>query len=301
MRRCRASESSEAPARRGYDPRMTWRFLSPSLGVQVLLGAAVVALAACGGGGASSTTTTAGVATAPSALSSQASSATTAHTPASPAPSSEVLPYIGSVTDSGKGTIFREEYRLGAIKYGSEGAPPSEVLEACHRNDSTVIETSGFARGQVTLAYLHGVVPATAFVTMVRGMATVTGTEPFTAIPVLKHDGSWDCAGNSQERAGSVQLTFRPGQSTTYELWFLLLNARTNVHPTLPQHTLNEVTLSLGATVDQIGLSGTSTVQGPHAATCMGPNEPLPDHLLLPYGHLPFAAHGPVVDRKSVV
>jgi hypothetical protein len=276
---------------------MTWRLLSPSLGVRVLLGGAVVALAACGGaGGASSSTTTAGLATAPSAPSSQASSATTTHThPASPTPGSEVLPYIGSFTDSGKGTIFREEYRLGAIKYGSEGAPPSEVLEACNRNDSTVIETSGFARGQVTLAYLHGVVPATAFVTMVRGMDTVAGPETFTAIPVLNHDGSWDCAGNSQERAGSVQLTFRPGQSTTYELWFLLLNARTNVHPTLPQHTINEVTLSLSTTVDQIGLSGTSTVQGPHAATCMGPNEPLPDHLLLPYGHLPFAAHGPVV------
>jgi hypothetical protein len=255
--------------------------------------AAVLLASGCGGGQASTSVSVPQSATTDQATTSAASTAATPR----PAAGDHLAP-VATITRSAKGTAFAESISLGPIRYGEEGAPPAEVLDACGENDTATVATSAFVEGAVTVRYTRGILPATGYFQLGRGENTLDNivgnlepgeNEPTESLLVINHDGAWDCHGDEE---GRVQLTFQPGQSATYELWILMIGARTNEHPTLTQGSLDVLGLDYLLHSEALGAAPTTTVTGPRAATCRNPEEEhSTSYGILPFARLPHTAH----------
>jgi len=264
-------------------------YTGSALGLSVA--AAVLLASGCGGGQASTSVSVSQPATTDQATTSAGSTATAPR----PAAGDHLAP-VATITRSAKGTAFAESISLGPIRYGEEGAPPAEVLDACGENDTATIATSAFVEGAVTVSYTRGILPATGYFQLghdqpvfqnIVGNLEPGENEPTESLLVINHDGAWDCQGDAE---GRVQLNFQPGQSTTYELWILMIGARTNEHPTLTQGSLDVLGLAPLLHSEALGTTPTTTVTGPRAATCRNPEEHSTSYGILPFARLPHTA-----------
>jgi hypothetical protein len=190
------------------------------------------------------------------------------------------LSEVGTITQLDKETSFQSDLKLGPLRYGTANAPPPVVAAACNAGTASTLATSAYIRGQITLSYTKGTVPTGAAIDpndVVRGIGDI-GLQALLALEV---DGQWVC------NPASFSWTFQPGQTATYDAWFILLDARSNAQPTVPQSGLNGFVFNIVPSLDQIGFDGARVVtSGPDAAVCtsLGGDS----DALLPFAELPF-------------
>jgi hypothetical protein len=140
------------------------------------------------------------------------------------------LKSVGTITASvAPATVFRDHFLLGPLLYSDKGTPPEAVLNACGINDPSLIARSVFARGQVTIKYEEGSLPTPLginFSEVVRG--SINGRV------ALRIDGNWQC-GNEP----AVSLEFEPGESKSFPLWVIAIEAVSNAQPRVPKEALD--------------------------------------------------------------
>ncbi|MHB8492796.1 MAG: hypothetical protein ACYDA6_11375, partial [Solirubrobacteraceae bacterium] len=129
---------------------------------------------------------------------------------------------VGTITGSPeKGTTFTDHYRVGPLLYSNEGSPPEEVLAACNITNSTVIASSVFARGQVTIAYQEGTLPTEVVVGSLASVQEVNNRD-LGDVVAFSAGGKWSC------NSTSFVLHFQPGESQTFPIWIIAAGVLSN-------------------------------------------------------------------------
>jgi len=168
--------------------------------------------------------------------------------------------FVGTITGSdGQGTTLVDRYSLGPLIYGSEGAPPEVVLNACRINEPGAIASSVFARGQVTTIYQEGSLPLAIPLNSWEELAQ--GGDYFL-IAAFRLDGEWRC--NSETELGA-SMELEPGESLSVPIWVVGVRVLTNAQPELPASVTNAWYFKFIASVN--GYSRLS-ITGPGAAQC---------------------------------
>ena len=191
----------------------------------------------------------------------QPSSSSSVQTTASP-PSTEEpggpLSYVGTITGSGNGTTVSNRYSLGPPLYSKEGTPPEEALRACLVSGQAAIDSSVFARGQLTLTYEKGSLP----LKITAGAEYVRSEGSLAALTALQIEGHWHC---TAEELDNISLELQPGERQTFPFWIVFEGVLNNAHPRLPGTAFTGVYFGFMG-----GLYGKMEVQGPGRGKCPG-------------------------------
>lgn len=196
---------------------------------------------------------------------------------------SDGLEEVGTVVTEGDGTTFTVGVSVRPITYGTDGAPPQEVLDACSPGyvlSSTTLAASAYVNGEYEMSYDQGRLPTSAGL---GGHLTQYESFYVTALVAMKDpDGQWHCG-------SGPSFTFDPGESTTSEFWAILLNVLNNANPEFSPDDLSTLQFDLLLTGSQIPAPRrrTETISGPKAAICNTSDEIA---ILFPYAELPFTA-----------
>jgi hypothetical protein len=203
-----------------------------------------------------------------------ASTATEAPPPTTAASSASVTPpspmtVVGYRTLSTTDTKLSVEYRLGPVSYGAAGGPPAEVLDACSERMGSEypVENDAFASGDMALDYTEGTLPLRVGL---NEMALGALSNDIGSIYAVEIEGAWNC------REETAELTLQPKESLPLPFWIIILNGRSNAHPTFSPTELSNFSLEASPTLASVPDEGI-TVSGPHAECVNGKN------VLFPY------------------
>ena len=191
---------------------------------------------------------------------------------------------MGTVTNTGPGTELSETVSLGAIGYGQAGAAPQDVLSSMtNQNDAlpSIIATSAFVHGELSLDYSLGSLPITVFFDPTEVFGNITGGVPPDAGAIMDVNGQWQDDGSD---GAGISFTMQPKQSVTYAVWIQFPDVLTNAAPTITQSQANDLTFTLNPTIETGGSGSADTVSGPQAADCN-----IVGHQLLPFARFPFS------------
>jgi hypothetical protein len=207
------------------------------------------------------------------------------HTANEAAPSTPSgLKPAGVLHFKGSGAELDESFALGDLTYASS-APPSQVIEECSVQTP---ENAAYAPMQVTLTYAKGAVPMDVVFNLGESITDISAESPLVAALAINREGHWGC-GVEEKRP----ITLHPGESSSYEMWLVIPNARSNASPTLPREELNTLAVHLEP-VSRAMVLESQTVSGPDAANC-GTIQ----HHLLPFATLPFKARNGLACAKG--
>src|SRR5260221_1251168 len=185
------------------------------------------------------------------------SAPTDATTEAPPEKIGGSLSYVGTITGSGEGTAFSDNYRLGPLLYSKEGTPPEAVLNACNLNNPTLIARSVCARGQLTITYQEGSLPTAIGINSWEEV--VQGK--LYGVVAFRVNGEWQCRNEE-----GLTLEFQPGGSQTLPIWVIAVQVLSNAQPRVPASVLN--TWYFNFVGQPLGNQGSLTIHGPGAGWC---------------------------------
>ena len=167
------------------------------------------------------------------------------------------LANVGTITVlPEQGEEFTNHYRLGPLLYASDGSPPEEALAACNPAAAVPIDRSVFARGEVTVKYSQGTLPAEFDENL--GYDTVVTNGDGEGLLAIRVDGEWQCR-------TSFYLEFQPGESQTFPIWVIIQGVLTNSRPRVPASVFN--TWYFGP-VTPYNVSLGLVIRGPGAGWC---------------------------------
>jgi hypothetical protein len=237
---------------------------------------AIGVVAAFAGCGSSQTTVTTVSHASPGLPTTTGASASSAATPAPPEPGGP-LHEVGTMTETdGKGTAVHLQYTLGPLGYSPAGTPSTAVLEACHENYTSTIPQMGYSRGQMTVSYTEGSLPAEIALGANGAVLGISTASKWSGSVAYDVEGQWKCPAN--EEAGT-SVTFQPGETKTFPMW-VLSGGLSNAQPRFSPAVMNGWEFT-GVTVGTNPMEVTTT--GPNAGRCESRD------VLMLYAKLPFS------------
>jgi hypothetical protein len=150
---------------------------------------------------------------------------------AEPEPGGPVA-YVGTITGTdGEGAVFRDSYRIGPFFYNQKATPPESVLSACNATTPSIIASSVFARGELSVSYVRGILPLQVGIPP----EGIVAGEQFGGVTAYQFNGEWVC------RQASIPLAieFQPGETQTFPIWVLAEFARSNAQPRVGPSTFD--------------------------------------------------------------
>ena len=204
---------------------------------------------------------------------------------------------IGSFKVSTAGETVTTDVTVDAPQLGNQSRPPTDVLDGCNWDYSSVIATSVFVHGSLTIHY-GGTVPGQVQITPGAAVTSLGSTMQLGAgtagtVGVASPDGSsWDLCGGSY-----WTYELQPDTTTSVD-WWADLQVISNAHPTFTQEDQRGLAVNWYAFgSDQLGV--TPTVSGSDAASCAAGSQDQAPYLLL-YGQPPENYEGQDVNGTAV-